>query len=240
MTDHLSPGVKIVNHPLVSHKMTLLRNKETAPHEFRRILREITFYLGYEATRSLNVISKPVMTPTHHQAEGFSIEESVALIPILRAGLGMTDGMLDLLPKASVHHIGMYRSKDSLMPVQYYNKLPKDHACDVAYILDPCIATSGTVRAVISIVKQWGAKRIVVISAIGAQTGIDEILSKHPDVQIHIAAVDSTLSDSGIIIPGLGDAGDRQFCTLDEHGAEAASPSSKRKAESGVGSKSKK
>jgi uracil phosphoribosyltransferase len=218
--------------------MTLLRNKDTAPHEFRRLLKEITFYLGYEATRSLNLVSRTVTTPIQ-PTEGFTIKESIALIPVLRAGLGMTDAMLDLVPKAAIHHIGMYRSKDSLMPVQYYNKLPKAHACDVAYILDPCIATSGTIRAVISIVKQWGAKRIVVISAIGAQSGVDEILAKHPDVQIHIAAIDSELSAAGMIIPGLGDAGDRQFCTPDEDEVNDVSPS-KRKAEGGAASKSKK
>jgi uracil phosphoribosyltransferase len=132
----------------------------------------------------------------------------------------------------------MYRKKDSLMPVQYYNKLPRDQVCDIAYILDPCIATSGTINAVISIVKKWGAKKIVLISAIGAKVGVDNILAKHPDIQIHIAAIDNELSAEGMIVPGLGDAGDRQFCTPDvDELVEGASV--KRKAET-VNGKNKK
>lgn len=214
-------------HPLIAHKISLLRNEETSPHDFRRVLREITFYLGYEATRCLNLEQYSLRTPNNEEAPGQRISDSVSFIPILRAGLGMTDGMLDLIPKASIHHIGMYRTKESLMPVQYYNKLPRGQRCDIAFILDPCIATSGTMNASISIVKKWGAKKIVVISAIAAKSGLDEVLTKHPDVEIHVAAVDAKLSEDGLILPGLGDAGDRQFCTVEndemEHTTEKRS-----------------
>ena len=128
----------------------------------------------------------------------------------------MSDGLLDLLPRASVHHIGMYRAKDSLLPVQYYNRLPKNEICDVAYIVDPCIATSGTINAVCSIVKRWGAKKIVVIAAIGARIGVEKLLLQHPDIELYIGAIDDVLSSDGMILPGIGDAGDRQFATRDE------------------------
>ena len=125
----------------------------------------------------------------------------------------MADGMLELIPTASVHHIGMYRAKESLLPVQYYNRLPKDYACDIAYIVDPCIATSNTLNAICSIVKKWGAKRIVVIAAVASRDGVARISEKHPDVEIHVAAVDDVLSADGMIIPGIGDSGDRAFGT---------------------------
>jgi uracil phosphoribosyltransferase len=214
----------VATHPLIAHKISLLRNEQTAPHDFRRVLREITFYLGYEATRDLHLSEYAIRTPNDAEAVGHKLSQAISFIPILRAGLGMTDGMLDLIPKASIHHIGMYRTKDSLMPVQYYNKLPRGQLCDIAFILDPCIATSVTMNATISIVKKWGAKKIVVISAIGAKGGIDEVLSKHPEVEIHIAAVDPKLSSDGMILPGLGDAGDRQFCTPENDDTPPMSP----------------
>ena len=269
----------LATHPLLSHKITLLRNEVTQPHDFRRVLKEITFYLGYEATRDLKLSECTIRTPNNVEATGHRISENISFIPILRAGSGMTDGMLDLIPKASIHHIGMYRAKESLMPgrrkkliyifscflssyrrihmpcdfnliywtsffvsimiVQYYNKLPRGQVCDIAYILDPCIATSGTITATISIVKKWGAKKIVIIAAIGAQKGVDEVLSKHPDVDIHIAAIDSVLSSEGMIIPGLGDAGDRQFCTPDYEDTSELSPS-KRQADHNHAAGSKK
>lgn len=147
---------------------------------------------------------------------GSKIGQTVAIIPILRAGLGMSDGMSELIPSAAVHHIGMYRSKDSLLPIQYYNKLPKDKAVDIAFVCDPCIATSNTINAVCNIIKRWGAKKIVVIACIAARAGIDNLIAKHPDVDIYIGAIDETLSAEGMIMPGIGDAGDRQFGTVDE------------------------
>jgi len=207
------PNVHVSNHPLISHKMTLLRDVKTQAHEFRRILKEITFFLGYDATRSLSSKHVTVTTPMDVDFEGTKVADSVAIIPVLRSGLAMADGMLELLPTAAVHHIGMYRAKESLLPVQYYNRLPRDAACDIAYIVDPCIATSNTLNAICSIVKKWGAKRIVVIAAVASRDGIVKISEKHPDVEIHVAAIDNILSEDGMIIPGIGDSGDRAFGT---------------------------
>jgi uracil phosphoribosyltransferase len=125
----------------------------------------------------------------------------------------MADGMLELLPTASVHHIGMYRAKDSTLPVQYYNRLPRDASCDIAFVVDPCIASSNTLCAICAILKKWGAKKIVIIAALGSRDGIAKLTEKHPDVEIHIAAIDDTLSESGMILPGIGDSGDRAFGT---------------------------
>ena len=203
----------VTAHPLIAHKLTLLRDRNTTHRDFRNLIHEITFFLGFEASRGLPVADKAVVTPNNVNAEGKKLSCKIAIIPILRAGLGMADAMSELIPGASVHHIGMYRAKTSLLPVQYYNRLPKDTVCDVAYIMDPCIATSNTIHAVVSIVKRWGAKRIVVISVIGSKDGVDKLLEKHPDIEVYISAVDSVLSESGMIIPGFGDAGDRQFGT---------------------------
>jgi uracil phosphoribosyltransferase len=148
-------GVSISNHPLIAHKMTLLRDKNTPSPEFRRLLREITFFLGFEATKDLQLFKHPITTPLGKPFDGVKISHSISIIPILRAGIGMSDGLLDLMPRAVVHHIGMYRNKTSLLPIQYYNKLPKDGASDVAYICDPCIATSNTLSACVNMVKKW-------------------------------------------------------------------------------------
>jgi uracil phosphoribosyltransferase len=211
------PGLHISTHPLVAHKMTHLRDESTKQAEFRRLLKEVTYNLGFEATTTLPVTEHKVTTPTGSVFTGSKCSSDIAIIPILRAGLGMADGMLDLLPNAAVHHIGMYRVKGSLMPVQYYNRLPSGQPCDIAYVVDPCIATSNTISAVVGIVKSWGAKRVVVISSVGSQSGVDALLEKHPDIDVYIGQVDAELSDEGTILPGLGDAGDRQFCTDDVH-----------------------
>lgn len=205
--------VHVATHPLVARKMTLLRDTNTHGVDFRRILKEVTFYLGYEATRTLVTTPKQITTPNDVTHEGVALDQAIAIIPILRAGLGMSDAMVELMPKSSVHHIGMFRSKHSLLPTQYYNRLPKDQACDVAYIVDPCIATSNTIQAVCSIVKRWGAKKIIVIAAVGARQGVDSLLKAHPDVEVFIGEIDEILSPEGMIIPGIGDAGDRLFAT---------------------------
>lgn len=206
-------GVHLPTHPLVAHKLTLLRDKSTPSHDFRRILREITLYLGFEASRGLKTIHHPIITPMDKEFEGSKLSESISIIPILRAGLGMSDGLLDLLPRATVHHIGMYRNKNSLMPIQYYNKLPKDHACDIAFICDPCIATANSLSACINLIKKWGAKKIIVIAVIASKLGLSQIIEKYPDIEIYVGDVDEELSDEGMLIPGIGDAGDRQFGT---------------------------
>jgi len=203
----------VATHPLIAHKMTRLRDVTTNSCDFRRVLKEITFYLGYEATKDISVTSDVVRTPMNVEYNGAKVADNLAIIPILRAGLCMADGMLDLMPRATVHHIGMYRSKDSLLPIQYYNRLPRNERCDVAFVVDPCIATSNTIHAVVSILKKWGAKKIVVIAAIGARQGVNRLAELHPDVDIHIGAVDDELSAEGMILPGIGDAGDRQFRT---------------------------
>lgn len=146
-------------------------------------------------------------------AQGFKIAEKIAIIPILRAGLGMAEAMMELLPNAAVHHIGMYRNKGSLLPVQYYNRLPRDQVADVSIVLDPMIATGSTIRAVVSILKRWGSRKIIVVSALAARKGIEALMEEHPDITIHVGAIDQELSAEGMIIPGLGDAGDRQFLT---------------------------
>ena len=132
---------------------------------------------------------------------------------IVRSGLSMADGMLELLPTASVHHIGMYRAKDSTLPVQYYNRLPRDQSCDIAYVVDPCIASSNTLCAIVSILKKWGAKKIVIIAALGSKCGISKLTAAHPDVELYVAAIDDNLSEQGMILPGIGDSGDRAFGT---------------------------
>ena len=213
-TSSITAGrIHVSTHPLISRKMTLLRDKNTSSVDFRRILREITFYLGYEASRTLTTSVQEVTTPNNVVHKGVTLVDSVAIIPILRAGLGMSDAMVELMPKSSVHHIGMFRSKGSLLPTQYYNRLPKDEPCDIAYIVDPCIATSNTIQAVCSIVKRWGAKKVIVIAAIGAKAGVDKLLEVHPDVEVYIGEIDDVLSADGMILPGIGDAGDRLFAT---------------------------
>lgn len=204
--------VFLSNHPVLRHKLTKLRDERTDCNIFRHVLREVTFYLGYEATQDFSIRKKFIMTP-YAPYDGSELSTKVALIPILRAGLGMVDAMLDLLPNATVHHIGMYRSKESLLPIQYYNKLPKICDSDVAIVLEPMIATAGTINAVVSILKTWGVLRIKIVSTVASLKGINELHNQHPDVDVIIGAIDDTLSDNDQIIPGLGDAGDRQFST---------------------------
>jgi len=200
-------------HPVLQSKMTALRDRTTKPVDFRRLIKEVTYVVGIEATRNMKTTAVNVTTPLGVDHHGKEISEKHCIIPILRAGLAMGDGMMDLLPDAAVHHIGMYRAKGSLLPIQYYNRLPREADCDVAYITDPCIATSNTLQAVVSIVKRWGAKRIVVVAAVGAKSGVDALLKAHPDIDIYIGEVDSKVNDDGMILPGIGDAGDRLFGT---------------------------
>ena len=204
-------------------------DKELMRTHFHYILsREITFYLGYEATKDINTKATKITTPMGASHEGVVVGDKLCIIPILRAGLAMGDGMTSLLPDAAVHHIGMYRAKGSLLPIQYYNKLPRDEECDVAYIVDPCIATSNTLQAACSIVKRWGAKKIVIVAAIGAKAGVEKLREAHPDVDLYIGQIDDTLSPEGMILPGIGDAGDRLFSTPSSEVADS-SPSKKRK-----------
>lgn len=199
-------------HPLVAHKLTKLRDKNTDPKKFRELIREISALIAYEATQDLATCPVPVTTPLA-QTEGAELLEKVGLVPILRAGLGMVEGVWDLMPTAEVWHIGLYRDERTLKPVQYYNKLPVEPTVSVCLILDPMLATGGSGVATVEILKRWGVRKIKFIGLIGAPEGIENLHGHHPDVPIHLAAVDDHLNEIGYIVPGLGDAGDRQFGT---------------------------
>ena len=189
-------NVTITNHPLIEH-----------------LVNELGALLCYEATRDLPLCPVEVQTPLS-MTTAYEMKESIALIPILRAGLGMVEGIWDLIPNAHVFHIGFYRNEKTLQPVEYYNKLPKDHPFIISFILDPMLATGGSAIATTNIVKKWGAQTIKFVGIIGAPEGIKALQEAHPDVDIHLAAIDDHLNDKGYIVPGLGDAGDRQFGTV--------------------------
>lgn len=199
-------------HPLVKHKLTKLRNKETAPKKFRELIREISMLLAYEATQDLALKSITVESPMG-VAEGHLLQEQIGLIPILRAGLGMVEGVWEMMPGSEVWHIGLFRDERTLKPVQYYNKLPVSPTVQLCLVLDPMLATGGSAIATVNILKEWGAQRIKYMGIIAAPEGINALHSAHPDVDIYVAAIDERLNDIGYIIPGLGDAGDRQFGT---------------------------
>ncbi|KAL7541569.1 hypothetical protein ACHAXR_011035 [Thalassiosira sp. AJA248-18] len=227
------PNVHVSKHPVLSHKLSILRSSSTSPSSFRTALREITFHLGYEATSTLTTRDIPITVPAtnhtdHIDAIGQKVKEKVALIPILRSGLGMVDPMLELVDNATVHHIGMYRTK-TLMPVQYYNRLPKVCDVDVAYVLDPLIATSNTIISLVGILKKWGVSEIHVLSVIASKKGLSELLKYHPDVRITVGHIDEELNAEGNLVPGLGDAGDRLFGTPIIHDEEELVHFSKRK-----------
>ena len=200
------------NHPLVAHKLTRLRDKNTDPRKFRELVREIAALLTYEATADLLTIPRSVETPLK-TTNGLELKEQVGLIPILRAGLGMVEGVWDLIPGAEVWHIGLYRDERTLKPVEYYNKLPVAPTVNVCLILDPMLATGGSAVATVGVLKRWGATKIKFVGILAAPEGIAALQENHPDVPIHIAAIDDYLNEHGYIVPGLGDAGDRQFGT---------------------------
>jgi uracil phosphoribosyltransferase len=206
------------NHPLIRHKLTLLRSTKTEPKKFRELVREITFLLAYEALDDLQLVDLPIQTPMAPMM-GKDMAERIGLIPILRAGMGMLDAMLEVLPMAEVWHIGLYRDHKTLAPVEYYNKLPVEPTVQLCLILDPMLATGGSAVATIDILKRWGAKRIKFMGLIAAPEGVAVLRAAHPDVDIHLACIDERLTDgkdgrpAGYIVPGLGDAGDRQYGT---------------------------
>jgi len=199
-------------HPLVKHKLTRLRNKDTEPKKFRELVRELGALLTYEATTDLATYSVEITTPMT-KTKGEDLKEKIGLVPILRAGLGMVEGVWELMPSAEVWHIGLYRDERTLKPVAYYNKLPVAPTVSVCLILDPMLATGGSAVATVDILKQWGVHKIKFVGLIGAPEGIARLHKAHPDVPIHLAAIDDHLNENGYIIPGLGDAGDRQFGT---------------------------
>lgn len=205
-------NVSASRHPLVAHKLARLRDTETDPKRFRELVREIAALLAYEATADLAIVDRDVQTPLAN-ARGAELQEKIGLVPILRAGLGMVEGIWDLMPSAEVWHIGLYRDEQTLKPVEYYNKLPVEPTVSVCLILDPMLATGGSAVATTDVLKRWGVGRIKFVGVIGAPEGIKNMQDHHPDVPIYLAAIDDHLNDKGYIVPGLGDAGDRQFGT---------------------------
>ena len=199
-------------HPLTKHKLTMLRKVSTKPKKFRELVRELALLLCYEATADLGTTPIVAETPMG-QADGQELTDKIGLIPILRAGLGMVDGIWEMMPGAEVWHIGLYRDEKMLQPVSYYNKLPTNPTVQVCLVLDPMLATGGSAVATIDILKKWGATRIKFLALLAAPEGIAALQAAHPDVPIHVAQIDSHLNDIGYIVPGLGDAGDRQFGT---------------------------
>jgi uracil phosphoribosyltransferase len=199
-------------HPLVRHKVTLLRSVATPPKVFRELVRELAMLLCYEATRDLDLVPESVATPMG-QARGARLRERIGLVPVLRAGLGMVEGALEMIPTAQVWHIGLYRDERTLRPVTYYNKLPDEASVQLSLVLDPMLATGGSATATVDILKRWGSPRIRYVGLIAAPEGVRRLSGAHPDVDIHVAAVDERLNEIGYIVPGLGDAGDRQFGT---------------------------
>jgi uracil phosphoribosyltransferase len=200
------------SHPLVAHKLSKLRDRNTEPKKFRELVREIAALMTYEATTDLLLQPTVVETPLAF-AQGAILKEKIGLMPILRAGLGMVEGVWELMPSAEVWHIGLYRDERTLKPVEYYNKLPVEPTVSLCLVLDPMLATGGSAVATIDILKRWGVRRIKFVGLIGAPEGIARLQNAHPEVPIHLAAIDDHLNEHGYILPGLGDAGDRQFGT---------------------------
>ena len=202
----------VSGHPAVLHKLALLRDERTEPKKFRELVREISWLIGYEALADAHLQGLRVRTPLE-EIEGAELADRIGLVPILRAGLGMVDAMLELMPTAQVWHLGLFRDERTLRPVEYYNRLPDSATVDLCLILDPMLATGGSATAAIEVLKRWGATRIKLINLIAAPEGVQAVSEAHPDVAIHCAALDRQLNEKGYILPGLGDAGDRQFGT---------------------------
>ncbi|QPC81153.1 uracil phosphoribosyltransferase [Phototrophicus methaneseepsis] len=202
----------VSEHPLVKHKLTALRATSTDHRTFRELVRELSMLLCYEATLDMETKPKQVVTPMG-ETTGAEVKETIGLVPIMRAGIGMTDGIMELLPSVQVWHIGLYRDEETLRPVSYYNKLPQAPTVQVCLVLDPMLATGGSAIATVNILKEWGVARIKYVGLLAAPEGVEAFSSAHPDVPIHVAALDERLNDIGFIVPGLGDAGDRMFGT---------------------------
>lgn len=206
-------NLTVMDHPLISHKLALLRHEDTDGKAFRELVSEIAMLVCYEATRDMKTTAVDIPTPLMTAKCQMITTEKPVLVPILRAGLGMVDGMLTILPSAKIGHIGMCRNHDTLEPEQYYCNLPADIAERTVFVLDPMLATGGSLAAAVSLLKEKGAKNIKVLSIVGVQEGIDKVLNAHPDVHIYLGVKDEKLNEKGYILPGLGDAGDRLFGT---------------------------
>lgn len=205
--------VHIMEHPLIQHKLSLMRDKTTGVKEFREAVGEIAMLMCYEATRDLPLKEITIETPVADAKVKVISGKKIAIVPILRAGLGMVDGMLNMIPTAKIGHIGLYRDPETLQPVEYYCKLPNDIADRDVIIVDPMLATGGSAAAAIQFLKNYGVKHMKLMNIIAAPQGIELVRKEHPDVEIFVAAIDEKLNDAGYIVPGLGDAGDRIFGT---------------------------
>ena len=207
-------NVYVLDHPLIQHKLAILRSKDTPVKEFRELVGEIAGLMCYEATRNLPLkevrVETPITTATCHMLAG----KKMAIVPILRAGLGMVDSMVGLIPSAKIGHIGLYRDPETHKPVEYYCKLPDDIANRQVFVVDPMLATGGSAVAAIDFLKERGCKNIIMMNIIGAPEGVAAVQKAHPDVDIYLAALDEKLNDHAYIVPGLGDAGDRIFGTV--------------------------
>jgi uracil phosphoribosyltransferase len=208
----LPPTLHVSQHPAILHKLAVLRDEATEPKKFREVVRELSWLLGYEALADAHVRPRTIRTPME-EMQAAELADRIGLVPILRAGLGMVDAMLELMPTAEVWHLGLFRDERTLRPVEYYNKLPDSATVDLCLILDPMLATGGSATAAIEVLKRWGAVRIKLVNLIAAPEGVEAVTTAHPDVEIYCASLDRGLNDKGYIMPGLGDAGDRQFGT---------------------------
>jgi uracil phosphoribosyltransferase len=205
--------LNVIKHPLITHKLTQLRKKDTLTRDFRYNVSEIAALMAYEITRDLPMKKIIIETPVS-DCETTELAAGVVLIPVLRAGLGMVEGIVNLLPDAKVGHIGMYRDHETLKPITYFSKFPESLSDSIVMVLDPMLATGGSASAAIKVIKENGAKTIKLVSIVGAPEGVARIEKDHPDVQVFLAALDSNLNEHGYIVPGLGDAGDRLFGTI--------------------------
>lgn len=206
-------AVHILDHPLIQHKVTLIRDKNTSSKDFRELLQEITLLMGYEITRDLPLEDVEVETPITKTIGKRLAGKKMGIVPVLRAGLGMVEALLDLIPSARVGHIGLYRDPQTLKPVEYYCKLPSDIGERFFIVTDPMLATGGSASAAITLLKERGAKTIKLMCLVAATQGVEVVQKEHPDVDIYVAVLDDHLNEKGYIVPGLGDAGDRIFGT---------------------------
>ena len=205
--------VMIMDHPLIQHKIGIIRRQETGSKDFRQLISEIAMLMCYEATGDLKLTDVEIETPISKMTAKELAGKKLAVVPILRAGLGMVDGMLSMIPAAKVGHIGLYRNEETLEPVEYYCKLPKDCAEREVFVVDPMLATGGSATAAITMLKNKGVKKIRFMCIVAAPQGIERMQKEHPDVDLYVGALDDHLNENGYIVPGLGDAGDRIFGT---------------------------